>query len=92
MLCFYKMLNHLFVTCYGIQIINNAVKYIDKGCSKAGVFGNECNSSCPTNCKDNLCHIEFGTCFACSPGWTGKSCDKSKKNYLLLLNLIQFLY
>lgn len=60
-----------------------------QGCSKAGVFGNECNSSCPTNCKDNLCHIEFGTCFACSPGWTGKSCDKKCKEGKYGLNCSQ---
>nr|XP_034320459.1 multiple epidermal growth factor-like domains protein 10 [Crassostrea gigas] len=29
---------------------------------------------CPTNCKDNRCRTQNGTCFTCKPGWTGTYC------------------
>nr|XP_022305539.1 receptor-type tyrosine-protein phosphatase alpha-like [Crassostrea virginica] len=46
------------------------------GCLSSGVYGSNCNFSCPINCRYNTCHIQQGTCFECKPGWTGTSCEK----------------
>uniref|UniRef100_A0A8B8BR14 Protein draper-like n=1 Tax=Crassostrea virginica TaxID=6565 RepID=A0A8B8BR14_CRAVI len=45
------------------------------GCKTSGVYGNDCEKRCPTNCKDNVCHIQMGTCFGCTPGWKGTTCN-----------------
>lgn len=55
----------------------------DTGCNNAGFYGRNCDSACPTNCKDSTCQIQNGTCFSCKPGWTGLDCDTSK-----MINLI----
>lgn len=47
---------------------------IFEGCNKLGIFGINCDLPCPTNCKENICHIVNGTCFGCKPGWTGILC------------------
>ena len=44
------------------------------GCQNSGVYGNSCKERCPTNCRDNVCHIQKGYCFGCKPGWTGTTC------------------
>lgn len=49
--------------------------YLNTGCKVSGVFGINCDKPCPANCKENLCHIENGSCFGCKTGWTGKFCD-----------------
>lgn len=51
-----------------------------QGCSKPGVYGNNCDIKCPINCENNTCNIEIGTCLSCKPGWTGKFC-KQECNY-----------
>nr|XP_022312137.1 neurogenic locus notch homolog protein 1-like isoform X2 [Crassostrea virginica] len=45
------------------------------GCNKTGVYGIECKTLCPPNCKYNTCHIQNGTCFECRPGWIGTHCN-----------------
>lgn len=50
----------------------------DTGCNNASVYGSSCDTPCPTNCKDNTCHILSGTCSTCKPGWTGVKCITSK--------------
>ena len=47
---------------------------IVSGCKTSGVYGNNCQERCPTHCRDNVCHIQKGTCFGCKPGWTGIIC------------------
>ena len=47
------------------------------GCQTAGVYGNSCKERCPTNCRDNACHIEKGTCYGCTPGWIDTTCNTS---------------
>nr|XP_022305779.1 protein draper-like [Crassostrea virginica] len=44
------------------------------GCQASGVYGDSCKERCPTNCRDNVCHIQKGTCFGCSPGWMDTIC------------------
>ena len=41
------------------------------------MYGNACEKRCPNNCKDNVCHIQIGTCFGCTPGWKGTTCNTS---------------
>ena len=53
--------------------INLNIKYA-LGCQHSGVYGNSCKERCPTNCRDNVCHIQKGYCFGCKPGWTGTTC------------------
>lgn len=50
---------------------------LNTGCSNAGFYGSNCDIPCPTNCKDNTCHIKNGTCFLCKPGWNGMNCTTS---------------
>lgn len=47
------------------------------GCKTSGVYGDGCEKQCPTNCKDNVCHMQMGTCFGCGPGWNGTTCNTS---------------
>lgn len=49
--------------------------YISLGCD-LGVYGSNCDMSCPINCKDQMCDIVNGTCFGCEPGWTGDTCKQ----------------
>lgn len=49
----------------------------NKGCIKPGVYGSNCDTSCPIHCKNNDCHIQNGMCFECNPGWNGATCQKS---------------
>lgn len=58
----------------------------DKGCNKFGVFGSNCNMTCPTNCRNDTCHIQNGNCYTCKPGWTGISCKTSKRYIDFKLN------
>ncbi|XP_052694675.1 receptor-type tyrosine-protein phosphatase epsilon-like [Crassostrea angulata] len=46
-----------------------------QGCKNASVYGINCDTPCPANCKDSTCHIQNGTCFTCIPGWTGTYCN-----------------
>lgn len=48
------------------------------GCYNASLYGINCDTPCPTNCKDSTCHIQSGACFNCKPGWTGMNCNTSK--------------
>lgn len=48
------------------------------GCSKASVYGSNCDTPCPENCKGSTCHIRSGSCFNCKPGWSGMYCNTSK--------------
>nr|XP_022311643.1 multiple epidermal growth factor-like domains protein 10 [Crassostrea virginica] len=49
---------------------------IVQGCQTSGVYGSSCAERCPTNCRDDVCHIQEGTCFDCAPGWLGTVCNK----------------
>ncbi|XP_078330664.1 uncharacterized protein LOC144624641 [Crassostrea virginica] len=45
------------------------------GCKASGVYGYSCKEPCPTNCRDNVCHIQKGICFECAPGWIDTTCN-----------------
>lgn len=53
------------------------------GCNDASIYGSNCDTPCPTNCKVT-CHIQSGTCFNCKPGWNGKYCNTSKTMNMIL--------
>lgn len=67
---------------------------VNQGCYKSGVYGEKCSNLCPTNCEDNTCHIQNGTCYVCKPGWTGSTCNTSNTcildNYYVHLLCILF--
>ncbi|XP_062580655.1 multiple epidermal growth factor-like domains protein 10 [Saccostrea cucullata] len=44
------------------------------GCEEDGVYGSNCNETCPTNCQERRCYITIGTCAGCKDGWTGEKC------------------
>ncbi|XP_078327570.1 uncharacterized protein LOC144623176 isoform X2 [Crassostrea virginica] len=50
------------------------------GCFRSAVYGSYCNESCPTNRKDDTCHIQSGMCSQCEPGWTGITCNTKCKD------------
>nr|XP_022311640.1 multiple epidermal growth factor-like domains protein 11 [Crassostrea virginica] len=56
------------------NILTELCEVIVMGCQTTGVYGESCEKRCPTNCRDNTCHIQQGTCFGCSPGWKGTMC------------------
>lgn len=37
----------------------------------SGVDGRNYHIPCPSNCRDNTCHIQNKTCFGCGPEWQG---------------------
>uniref|UniRef100_A0A8W8JTV3 Scavenger receptor class F member 2 n=1 Tax=Magallana gigas TaxID=29159 RepID=A0A8W8JTV3_MAGGI len=47
----------------------------DAGCKNDRFYGSNCDTPCPTNCKDDTCYIESGACLTCKPGWTGIHCN-----------------
>ena len=53
----------------------SCISHLHTGCMKNGVYGNNCDMSCPINCKTNTCQIHDGSCFECKPGWNGAKCD-----------------
>lgn len=55
----------------------------NKGCNEPDKYGNGCDKPCPINCKNNTCHIVYGACFGCKPGWTGTSCSTSINLFLI---------
>lgn len=67
-----------------------------KGCYNASFYSSNCDTPCPTNCKDNTCHIQSGACFSCISGWTDVHCDICKItlfiNYLLKTLRVKFLF
>lgn len=48
------------------------------GCNNASVYGRNCDTPCPINCKDSTCHIKSGSCFTCKLGWIGIYCETSE--------------
>lgn len=44
------------------------------GCSTPGVYGINCDISCPNKCRFKTCHIMNGTCFGCVAGYEGTFC------------------
>ena len=51
--------------------------HFHSGCQASGVYGDKCKEQCPTQCKDQICHIQKGTCFGCAPGWINTTCKTS---------------
>uniref|UniRef100_A0A8W8NWT5 Scavenger receptor class F member 2 n=2 Tax=Magallana gigas TaxID=29159 RepID=A0A8W8NWT5_MAGGI len=58
------------------NVFTELCEVIVKGCRNTGYYGRNCDSPCPTNCKDSTCHIQSGACFMCKPGWTDIHCNK----------------
>nr|XP_022305551.1 platelet endothelial aggregation receptor 1-like [Crassostrea virginica] len=62
----------------GYEVVSNVYTELCEvtinGCSKPGVYGSNCNISCPNNCRYKTCHIQNGTCFACEAGYKEKNC------------------
>lgn len=56
--------------------------YLCQGCDPR-VYSSSCNKSCPINCKDNMCQIQYGACFVCMAGWMGTFCNTSKESQTL---------
>ncbi|XP_062596811.1 multiple epidermal growth factor-like domains protein 10 [Saccostrea cucullata] len=46
-----------------------------QGCNESGMYGPNCSIECPENCQENRCHILYGTCLGCKPGWGGDLCE-----------------
>lgn len=65
--------------------INNSlycvISFYYTGCYNASFYGNNCDIPCPTNCKDNTCHIQSGACSTCKIGWSGIYCKTSEMAY-----------
>ncbi|XP_062567724.1 platelet endothelial aggregation receptor 1-like [Saccostrea cucullata] len=63
----------------GYQILNvytNLCEVKVQGCSKTGVYGENCSLPCPANCQDKRCNIVNGTCLGCLPGYMGEMCQE----------------
>uniref|UniRef100_A0A8W8NII6 Fucolectin tachylectin-4 pentraxin-1 domain-containing protein n=1 Tax=Magallana gigas TaxID=29159 RepID=A0A8W8NII6_MAGGI len=69
----------------GYEVINVLTELCEvtvQGCNNASVYGTDCDTPCPTTCKDNTCHIQSGSCFKCKPGWSGVKCNTKCKEGL----------
>lgn len=71
----YLHLQHVKSSC---QVFSCCYFFFNKGCIRHGLYGNQCNISCPANCQDKVCHIVNRICHRCEPGWTGQFCTRSK--------------
>lgn len=54
------------------------------------MYGSSCNMSYPFTCKDNMCHIQNETCFACQPGFKESTCGTS--NTVFRMNIYRVHY
>nr|XP_034321877.1 uncharacterized protein LOC105318691 isoform X3 [Crassostrea gigas] len=50
------------------------------GCPFPDHYGENCNQTCSSRCKDNRCHIETGYCLDCENGFRGPYCKEQCKN------------
>lgn len=58
------------------NIFTELCEVIVQGCNNASFYGSNCDTSCPTNCKDKMYHIQSGACSTYKPGWTDIHCNK----------------
>nr|XP_034322306.1 multiple epidermal growth factor-like domains protein 10 [Crassostrea gigas] len=56
------------------NVVTELCEVTVQGCNNVGIYGSNCDTPCPTTCKDNTCHIQSGKCLNCKPGWTGIYC------------------
>uniref|UniRef100_A0A8W8NYM2 protein-tyrosine-phosphatase n=1 Tax=Magallana gigas TaxID=29159 RepID=A0A8W8NYM2_MAGGI len=56
------------------NVVTELCEVTVQGCNDVGIYGSNCDTPCPTNCKGNTCHIQSGKCLNCKPGWTGIYC------------------
>nr|XP_034320600.1 uncharacterized protein LOC117687713 isoform X2 [Crassostrea gigas] len=59
------------------EVVNVYSELLEVIVQGAYTYGRNCDAPCPSNCKDNICHIDHGTCYGCKPGWTGLYCTIS---------------
>ncbi|XP_011423742.2 uncharacterized protein [Magallana gigas] len=57
------------------NVYEELCEVIVQGCKNDRFYGSNCDTPCPTNCKDDTCYIESGACLTCKPGWTGIHCN-----------------
>ncbi|XP_078329594.1 uncharacterized protein LOC144617738 isoform X1 [Crassostrea virginica] len=60
---------------YAYVVFTELCEVIVQGCQASGVYGDNCTEQCPPNCRDNVCHIQNGTCFGCAQGWMDTTCN-----------------
>ncbi|XP_052695522.1 multiple epidermal growth factor-like domains protein 10 [Crassostrea angulata] len=61
------------------NVFTELCEVIVLGCNNASVYGKNCDTPCPLNCKDSTCHIKSGSCFTCKLGWIGIYCEAKCK-------------
>ncbi|XP_078329602.1 uncharacterized protein LOC111116888 [Crassostrea virginica] len=60
---------------YQQTVYTEICEVLVQGCKTSGTYGSSCEERCSPNCRDDVCHIQRGTCFGCKPGWTGRTCN-----------------
>ncbi|XP_056002100.1 multiple epidermal growth factor-like domains protein 11 isoform X3 [Ostrea edulis] len=61
---------------YSSFAFNDLCEFEVYGCSRPGVYGENCDIPCPQNCQERHCDIVTGTCLGCIPGYKGSFCDQ----------------
>lgn len=75
---------HVYINCSLFDVFFLTIThFLFEGCDTL-MYDNIC-APCPTNCEDNICHRQHGTCFACKPDWVGMFCNKSMINEIIQL-------
>lgn len=66
----------LFTSCFnGTNIHDIPFFLLQLGCSDQGKFGENCSMLCPSKCLKSRCDITNGTCFECTVGYLGPTCE-----------------
>nr|XP_022289715.1 uncharacterized protein LOC111101490 [Crassostrea virginica]XP_022289716.1 uncharacterized protein LOC111101490 [Crassostrea virginica] len=60
---------------YSDTTINALCEVEVYGCSDQGKFGENCSMLCPPKCLKSRCDITTGTCFECTVGYLGPTCE-----------------
>ena len=68
----------------GITLLFTKIYYSKSslGCQQ-GSYDEDCMSTCPDRCLDNLCELVTGNCYQCDAGYKGSRCDMGRLRKML---------